>query len=462
MSNMNIQATASPAQTRTNPVDAQQLDQYLIGLAQAVQRIDRAALLAATEEVVRAWREGRTIYVMGNGGSASTAGHMVADLNKNTALPGRPRLRVVTLVDNTAWITALGNDLAYDQIYAEQLRNLCQPDDLVIAISCSGNSPNILAGIKVARERGARVLGMTGDQGGELKQLVDVCLFAPSSHIGQQEDIHLIINHAITVAMADVMARTPIAPAQPLRAAILAAGEGTRLRPLTLSMPKPMVPIAGVPLLERTVRWLVKHNVADIAINLNYKPEAITQHLGDGAAFGAKIAYSPEQEMLGTAGGTLRMSQLHGNGHLYSGPILLVYGDVLTDLDIDALLAAHRANMAADPNTGLTMALYHVPNPTEVGLVDMDARGKISRFVEKPKPEAVFTDLANSGIFIIEPKVLAEIPANAFFDFGHHVFPRLLKRGISMYGWVLPEASYLLDIGSPEKYAQAGRDWAGR
>ena len=267
-------------------INAAQLDQYLIELAQAVNHIDRAVLRQVAEAVASTWRNGRTIYVMGNGGSASTAGHMVADLNKNTALPGRPRLRVVSLVDNAAWITALGNDLAYDQIFAEQLRNQCQAGDLVIAISCSGNSPNVLAGVRVAREYGAYSVGLTGDQGGALKDLVDVCLFAPTAHIGQQEDIHLIVNHAITVAIADVMTRTSVATAQPVRAAILAAGEGTRLRPLTLSMPKPMVPIAGKPLLEHTVRWLVRHNIQDIAINLHYKPETITDYLKDGVSAG--------------------------------------------------------------------------------------------------------------------------------------------------------------------------------
>ena len=450
--------------TPTQPiaVDLQQLDHYLIGLAQAVQQLERGVLQQVAEAVVSVWRTNGTLFVMGNGGSASTAGHMVADLNKNTAVPGRPRLRVVSLVDNSAWMTALGNDLAYDQIFAEQLRNLCQPGDLVIAISCSGNSPNILAGVRAARECGAQVVGLTGDTGGELKRMVDICLFAPSAHIGQQEDIHLIANHAITVAIADVMARTAMTPALPLRAAVLAAGEGTRLRPLTLSMPKPMVPIAGAPLLEHTVRWLVRHGVPDIAINLHYKPATITEHLKDGAALDARILYSHEPEMLGTAGGTLRMSELHGAGRIYRGPIALIYGDVLTDLDLCALLAAHQQNVTRDPTTGLTMALYRVPNPTEVGLVDMDEHGKIKRFVEKPKPEEVFTDLANSGIMIIEPKVLAHVPVNTVFDFGHHVFPRLLKQGVSMYGWVLPDQAYLLDIGSPEKYAQAQTDWAGR
>ena len=118
--------------------------------------------------------------------------------------------------------------------------------------------------------------------------------------------------------------------------------------------------------------------------------------------------------------------------------------------------------VARDPSTGVTLSLYHVPNPTEVGLVGMDDNGKITRFVEKPQPDEVFTDLANTGVLILEPSVLQQIPAEAFCDFGMHLLPELLKRGVSMYGWVTPESAYVLDIGSPEKYAQAQLDWPKR
>ncbi len=107
------------------------------------------------------------------------------------------------------------------------------------------------------------------------------------------------------------------------------------------------------------------------------------------------------------------------------------------------------------------MSLYHVPNPTEVGLVAMDPNGRVTRFAEKPKPDEVFTDLANAGVLIVEPDVISQIPPDGFYDFGLHLFPRLLERGISMYGWVVPDSTYVLDIGTPERYAQARRDWGG-
>jgi NDP-sugar pyrophosphorylase family protein len=242
-----------------------------------------------------------------------------------------------------------------------------------------------------------------------------------------------------------------------LRALVLAAGEDTRLRPLTLDRPKPMVPIAGAPLLEHTLAWLRDEGIADIAINLHYRPDVIVDHFGDGASRGLRLHYSREEHILGTAGAVRRIKDWV-NGH----PLLVVYGDVLTDMDLHAFAAAHSENVRRDPATAVTLSLYHVPNPTEVGLVGMDDAGKVVRFLEKPKPEEVFTDLANAGVLVLQPEVLDAIPADIFCDFGLHVFPMLLAAGMSIYGWVVPDDAYVLDIGTPEKYAQANRDWPAR
>ncbi|BCX05783.1 MAG: hypothetical protein KatS3mg053_3721 [Candidatus Roseilinea sp.] len=237
-------------------------------------------------------------------------------------------------------------------------------------------------------------------------------------------------------------------------ALILAAGEGTRLRPLTLERPKPMVPIAGRPLLDYTVTWLRDHGITDIAINLHYKPEVIVQHFGDGSTFGVQIHYSHEPRILGTAGAARKIRPW-----VDERPLIVVYGDVLTDLDLHALLDYHAQMSERDPVTAVTMSLYHVPNPTEVGLVGMDDTGRVNRFLEKPKPSEVFTDLANAGVLVLQPDALELIPEDTFCDFGMHIFPMLLQAGLSIYGWVIPEDTYLLDIGSPEKYAQANREW---
>lgn len=239
------------------------------------------------------------------------------------------------------------------------------------------------------------------------------------------------------------------------KALILAAGEGTRLRPLTLDKPKPMAPINGQPLLGYIIQWLRRHNIHEIAINLHYRPEAIVEYVGDGHAFGVHVTYSYEDPVLGTAGAVRRL-----DAFWQDRSFVVVYGDVLTDLDLSALLAAHRAHCQEDPRTALTMALYAVSNPTEVGLVEMDERGRIKRFVEKPKPEDVFTNLANAGVFVAEPAVLDYIPKDRFCDFGHDVFPALLAADIPMYGWTTPPTSRVFDIGTPERYATAQREWA--
>jgi NDP-sugar pyrophosphorylase family protein len=217
-----------------------------------------------------------------------------------------------------------------------------------------------------------------------------------------------------------------------------------------------MVPINGKPLLEHTIVWLRRHGVKDIAINLHYRPEVIVNHFGDGAAFDVRIVYSLEDTILGTAGAVRKL-----NGFVNGGPLVVMYGDVLTNLDLDALLAFHSQAVARDPLMCVTMSLYHVPNPTEVGLVELDENGRVTRFVEKPRPEEVFTDLANAGVLVIEPDIVNRIPPDTFYDFGQHLFPQLLQTGASICGWVIPQDTYLLDIGTPEKYAQAQREWKG-
>ena len=241
------------------------------------------------------------------------------------------------------------------------------------------------------------------------------------------------------------------------RALILAAGKGTRLRPLTLDRPKPMLPINGRPLLEHTISWLCEHGIQEIAINLHHRPEAIIRHLGDGASLGARIIYSQENPILGTAGAVRRLA-----GFLAGDPFLVVYGDVLTDLPLDDLIAFHRAATARDPAALATLSLYRVPDPTEVGIVDLAPDGHIVRFVEKPRPEEAFTDLANAGIMVLDPRVIPMIPPDTYYDFGQHLFPRLLASGASLYGWVIPEGTYLLDIGTRERYERAQREWPRR
>lgn len=422
---------------------------YLTELQQALGQMDVASIEAATEMLMRVWRERRSIYLVGNGGSAATASHMMVDLNK-IVVPGQPRFRALALTDNVPSITAWANDDGYEHSFHQQLRNLGQPGDVLIAISCSGNSPNVLEAVRVARESGMRVLALTGDVGGRLKDLAEICIHAPHPFIGTQEDIHLVLDHLITEALRSWIQRLARSATRPLKALILAAGEGTRLRPLTLDRPKPMLPIGGKPVLGHIIEWLGRHGVADIAVNLHYMPGAIEAYLGDGADHGIRLVYSREESLLGSAGAARHLA-----AYLGDGPFVVAYGDVLTDLDLGELLALHNKKVAQDPRTGITMALYRVPDPTQVGIVEINAAHRITRFVEKPRPAEVFGNLSNSGILIVEPHVLERIPEGVPYDFGRDLLPRLIAEGVPVFGWSLPAHTYLIDMGTPEKYALA-------
>ena len=173
------------------------VDELRAALAQTLsQDLDRAV-----ELLRNARTRGATIYFCGNGGAASTASHFACDLGKNTVHPQKGRFRTIALVDNIPAVTAWGNDNGYDQIFVEQAKNLMRPGDLLVAISGSGNSPNVLLAAEYARSLGCAVIGLIGFQGGKLKALCDVALVVPGRTIEQAEDGQLILNHAICTAV---------------------------------------------------------------------------------------------------------------------------------------------------------------------------------------------------------------------------------------------------------------------
>ncbi len=233
------------------------------------------------------------------------------------------------------------------------------------------------------------------------------------------------------------------------RALILCAGEGTRIRAVAGDGPKVLVPVAGVPTLERVLRWLAAHGVREVAVNLHHRGQVIQEHLGDGSGLGVSVRYSWEPELLGTAGACRPLADF------LDRTFVVVYGDVLTDLDLPALLAFHRDRAAL-----LTMALYHVPNPTECGIVGLAEDGRVTRFVEKPAPEAVFSDLANAGVLVAEPALMDHLPPDGPSDFGHDVIPALLARSAPLFGWPIPAGTTVVDMGTPGGYERAER-WLG-
>jgi len=227
---------------------------------------------------------------------------------------------------------------------------------------------------------------------------------------------------------------------------VLAAGQGTRLRPLTLTTPKPMIPIGNIPLLERTLRWLGREGVKEVMINLHHLPQVIVDFVGNGRLFGVSVSYSHEDELLGTAGAVKKCEEFFGDE-----PFFVIYGDNLIDVSLAPLVEQFDAAKA-----DAVVGLFTTSTPTACGLVGTDSSGKIERFLEKPREEEVFTSQANAGVYYLSPKVFEYIPSNQQYDFGKQVFPDMLAKGENLQGVVL--RGYLQDTGTPESYRQANED----
>ena len=231
-----------------------------------------------------------------------------------------------------------------------------------------------------------------------------------------------------------------------MKAVIMAGGEGTRLRPLTNLRPKPMVPVVNRPVMEHILGLVKWHGFSEIVATLQFMPQVIENHFGDGSEWGMDISYALEDIPLGTAG-----SVKNAQDALRDEPFLVISGDALTDFDLKKICAFHREKGAA-----VTIALKRVPNPLEFGVVITAEDGRVKRFLEKPTWGQVFSDTINTGIYVLQPEVLALIPTGEPFDFSSQLFPLLMKKGFPIYGCVLE--GYWCDIGSLGSYVQANRD----
>ena len=230
-----------------------------------------------------------------------------------------------------------------------------------------------------------------------------------------------------------------------MQALILAGGKGTRLRPLTMHTPKPIVPIAGRPFLQYQLELLKRADIHDVILSLSYQPHKIEDRLGDGTDFNIRISYAVEQTPLGTAGA-------YRNAAAMINETTVVFnGDVLTDIDLNDVIRFHREHKAT-----ATIVLTPVPNPTAYGLVETGADGRVRRFLEKPKPEEVTCDTINAGIYILEPRVLDYVPEGEPFMFEYGVFPQLLERAEPFFAYTW--RGYWRDIGTAVSYLQANMD----
>jgi mannose-1-phosphate guanylyltransferase len=228
---------------------------------------------------------------------------------------------------------------------------------------------------------------------------------------------------------------------------ILAGGLSTRLYPLTKMVPKPLVPVAGVPNAAHLVRYLKSYGFDEIAINVHYLAEAIVASLGDGSRFGVNLEYSYEPELLGSAGGVKKLESFFGDE-----PFLVIGCDEVTDMRLDRLVAFHRDRAAL-----ATIGLVECDDVDQYGVVVVDDRGKIVGFQEKPAKGTERSKLANTGVYFFSPAIFERIPAGEFYDFGKQVFPALQGAGEQFYGFDA-RGAYWADIGTPSEYRRASYD----
>ena len=225
----------------------------------------------------------------------------------------------------------------------------------------------------------------------------------------------------------------------PKKAMLLAAGRGTRLKPLTDHIPKCMVPVAGKPVLEHNIAWLRKFGVKELVVNICHLPQTVIDYFGDGTQWDVKITYSIEEELLGTAGGVKNVEWF------FDAPFFLWYGDNLCTCELGQMWGFHQSKGGI-----ASIALYYRDHPNASGIVGIDGDDRIQRFLEKPRPEQVFSHWVNAGVFILEPEVLEFIPEDGSSDFGHDVLPAILASGRSIYGYRLSVDERLWWIDTPE------------
>jgi NDP-sugar pyrophosphorylase family protein len=231
-----------------------------------------------------------------------------------------------------------------------------------------------------------------------------------------------------------------------MKAILLAGGQGTRLRPLTLHTPKPIVPIFNRPFLAYQLDRLREiPEITEVVLSLNYQPRRIEEIFGDGEAYGVRIHYAVEPSPLGT-GGAIKFAARGSDD-----AILVFNGDVLTSIDLAAVIALHRERRAR-----ATIVLTPVENPSAYGLVETDSEGNVRRFLEKPSADEITCNTINAGIYVLEPDTLDRIPDGQPYSIERGYFPSLVERGEAFVAYVNP--GYWIDIGTPDKYRQVHRD----
>ncbi|MEK6531861.1 MAG: NDP-sugar synthase, partial [Deltaproteobacteria bacterium] len=232
-----------------------------------------------------------------------------------------------------------------------------------------------------------------------------------------------------------------------MKGIVMAGGFGTRLKPLTNDLPKPLVPMATRPIIDPIIELLQKNSITELSVLLYFQPDLISGHLGNGSSFGVNIKYIIPTVDLGTAGAVAYAMREAGD----NSTTLVISGDVLTDIDLKKAIEFHKKRKSI-----ATIVLTRVENPLSFGIVITDTKGRIKKFLEKPGWGEVFSDTINTGIYILESQVLDCIPKDGEFDFSKDLFPALLERKMPMFGYIAE--GYWKDVGSLDEFRQANMD----
>lgn len=231
-----------------------------------------------------------------------------------------------------------------------------------------------------------------------------------------------------------------------MKAVVMAGGEGTRLRPMTSSMPKPLLPVVNRPIMEHVLRLLKRHGFSETVVTVQFLASLVRNYFGDGEELGMSLTYANEETPLGTAGSVKNAEEA-----LKDDTFLVISGDALTDFDLTKLVEYHRAKGAM-----VTVCLTRVPDPVEFGITIIDDEGRVDRFLEKPTWGQVFSDTVNTGIYVMEPEVFDYVAPGVSVDWSGDVFPKLLEEGKPIFGYVAE--GYWEDVGTHESYVKAQAD----
>ena len=231
-----------------------------------------------------------------------------------------------------------------------------------------------------------------------------------------------------------------------MKAVVMAGGEGSRLRPLTIRRPKPMVPIVGKPVMEHILNLLKRHGITEVVVTVQYLASSIEDYFGNGSQLGMHITYSREDVPLGTAGSVKNAEEQ------LTEPFLVISGDALTDYNLTEFINYHN-----EKKSMATLLLAHVHNPLEYGVIITNEDGHIAQFLEKPSWGEVFSDTINTGIYMLDPKIFSYFEKNKQFDFSQELFPMMLKKGDPIYGYVA-QSGYWCDVGNLSEYMRANAD----